>query len=157
MSMRVGIGYDIHCLEKKLKLTLGGIIIPYKMGLKGHSDADVLLHSVCDALLGAAKLGDIGEHFPDSDDSYKNISSTKLLGKTYKMVRNKGFLLVNLDATIFAQEPNFSKYKPRMEESISNIMDVSISLVNVKATTTEYLGVIGRREGIAAMCVVCLV
>lgn len=151
--MRVGIGYDIHRLVSGRKLVLGGIIIPFDKGLMGHSDADVLSHAVCDAILGAAGLGDIGMHFPDTDSQYKDINSLKLLARTYEMVHKKGFLIENIDATIFAEAPRLSDYRKEMEENIAREIASEPSRVNVKATTTEGLGLIGKGEGMGAMSV----
>ncbi len=151
--MRVGSGYDVHRLVQGRRLVLGGVPIPHDKGLEGHSDADVLLHAVCDALLGAAGLEDIGRHFPDTDGRFKDISSLLLLARTYDMVRRDGFTLVNLDATIFAQKPRMSPHRAAMRERISETLNVTPSSINIKATTTEGLGFIGRGEGIGAMCV----
>jgi 2-C-methyl-D-erythritol 2,4-cyclodiphosphate synthase len=151
--MRIGIGYDVHKLISGRKLVLGGVAIPFEKGLLGHSDADVLVHSICDALLGASGLGDIGLHFPDTDPKLKNISSIKLLKKVYKMVCEKGFNLKNLDSTVFAQEPKISPFREKMQQNIARAMNVNTNCINIKATTTEGLGVFGRGEGIGAMCV----
>jgi 2-C-methyl-D-erythritol 2,4-cyclodiphosphate synthase len=151
--MRSGIGYDIHRLVTGRKLILGGVEIPYEKGLLGHSDADVLIHAVCDALLGAAGLGDIGMHFPDTDPAYRGISSMVLLDRTVQLVASKGFSVINMDATILAQVPKLSPFKQAMQENLARILGVSIDCVNVKATTTEGLGAIGNAEGIAALCV----
>ena len=145
--MRVGTGYDVHKLISKRKLILGGVAIPFEKGLIGHSDADVLVHSICDALLGAAGLGDIGLHFPDTDPKFKNISSIKLLEKTYQMVCKKGFNLKNLDSIVFAQEPKISPFREKMQQNIARAMNVNQNCVNVKATTTEGMGIFGRGEG----------
>lgn len=154
--MRIGLGYDVHRLVKKRKLILGGVCIPYEKGLLGHSDADVLLHAICDALLGAAGLGDIGEHFPDTDAVFKDIDSLVLLKKTFSMVIEKGFEIENLDATIFAQQPKISPYKEKMKQKISETLEILPDCINVKATTTEGLGTIGEGDGVAAMCVALL-
>ena len=154
--MRVGQGYDIHRLVPGLKLVLGGVLIPFEKGLLGHSDADVLVHAVCDALLGAAGLGDIGLHFPDTDKKYKDISSMILLGETYKMIREKGLTLINIDTTVFAQAPKLAPYKNKMENNIARAVELEPDRVNIKATTTEGLGMIGKGEGIAAMCIALL-
>ncbi len=151
--MRVGIGYDIHRLVSGRKLILGGVTIPFDKGLIGHSDADVLVHAVCDSLLGAAGLGDIGFHFPDTDSEYKNISSLKLLARTYKMINKKGFLIENIDTTIFAEAPKLSPYRKEMEENIARTIGLESDRINVKATTTEGLGLIGKGEGVGAMSV----
>jgi 2-C-methyl-D-erythritol 2,4-cyclodiphosphate synthase len=151
--MRVGIGYDVHKLETGRLLILGGIRIPFEKGLLGHSDADVLVHAICDALLGAAGLGDIGLHFPDSDARYKDISSLILLTRTCEKVRAKGFAIGNIDSIVFAQAPEISPHRQSMREKLAATMDVDAGSVNVKATTTEGLGLIGAGEGIAATCV----
>lgn len=149
--MRIGLGYDIHRLVFNRKLVLGGIFIPYEKGLLGHSDADVLVHAICDALLGAAGLGDIGLHFPDTDPQYKNIYSIVLLERTRKMLEEKGFRIINIDATIFAQEPRLSPYRKDMQHMLSKTLDIDPTCINIKATTTEGVGLIGNKEGIGAM------
>jgi 2-C-methyl-D-erythritol 2,4-cyclodiphosphate synthase len=151
--MRVGLGYDVHALVPGRPLTLGGVRIPYLLGLQGHSDADVLLHAISDALLGAIADRDIGKHFPDTDPQYKNIQSTLLLKKVAEKVREKGFHIVNIDSTIVAQKPKFSDFIPRMVSEIAGVLDMDAGRVNVKATTTEGLGFTGRGEGIAAYAV----
>jgi len=151
--MRVGFGYDVHALVPGRPLTLGGIRIPYLLGLQGHSDADVLLHAISDALLGAIADRDIGKHFPDTDPQYKNIQSTLLLKKVAAKVREKGFHIVNIDSTIVAQKPKLSDFIPRMVSEIAGVLDMDAGRVNVKATTTEGLGFTGRGEGIAAYAV----
>jgi 2-C-methyl-D-erythritol 2,4-cyclodiphosphate synthase len=151
--MRVGLGYDVHALVPGRPLTLGGIRIPYLLGLQGHSDADVLLHAICDALLGAIADRDIGKHFPDTDPQYKNIQSALLLKKVAAKVREKGFHIVNVDSTIVAQKPKLSDFIPRMVSEIAGILDMDAGKVNVKATTTEGLGFTGRGEGIAAYAI----
>lgn len=153
--MRVGFGYDVHALALERKLILGGVDIPFEKGLLGHSDADVLLHAIADSLLGAAALGDIGKHFPDSDPSYEGISSMILLKKTADLVRSKGYDIVNIDATVVAQKPKISTYSFQMISNIANCLGVDTSRVNVKATTTEKLGFEGREEGISSHCI-CL-
>ena len=154
--MRTGIGYDVHKLVKGRRLVLGGTVIPFEKGLLGHSDADVLVHAVCDALLGAAGLGDIGVHFPDTDPAYKDISSLTLLDRTAGMVREKGFAIQNLDAIVFAEAPKIRPYSQDMQQNLATTMNVDPGRVNIKATTTEGLGFIGKGEGIAAMCAVLL-
>ncbi len=154
--MRIGSGFDVHQLVEGRKLIIGGVDIPYEMGLLGHSDADVLLHAICDALLGAAALGDIGRHFSDSDAKYKNIDSRILLRETARMVANAGFRIGNVDATIIAQAPKMAPHIARMVENIASDLDVALNAVNVKATTTEKLGYTGRGEGIAAEAVALL-
>lgn len=153
---RVGLGYDIHRLVTGRKLILGGVPIPYDKGLLGHSDADVLLHAACDALLGAAGMGDIGEHFPDTDPEYKDACSIDLLVTTYRRIESRDLTLVNLDATVFAQAPRLAPYKAQMAQRMAESLNVDQGRINIKATTTEGLGVIGRGDGIAAMCVVLL-
>ncbi len=154
--MRIGMGYDVHRLVPERRLVIGGVTIPYEKGLLGHSDADVLLHAICDALLGAAGLGDIGGHFPDTDPAYRDIDSMKLLQSTYAMVREKGWRLVNIDATIFAQAPKMAPYRRRMAANIARALGAEQTRINIKATTTEGLGMIGRGEGIAAAGAVLL-
>ena len=151
--MRMGFGYDVHPFVSGRPLVLGGIQIPYLFGLKGHSDADVLIHAICDALLGAIAEGDIGRHFPDTDPQYRDIKSTILLKKVMDKVREKGFHLLNIDATIVAQKPKFSDIIPRMVKEIADVLEIEKERVNVKATTTEGLGFTGREEGIAAYAV----
>jgi len=151
--MRVGFGYDVHPFVSGRPLILGGIKIPYLFGLKGHSDADVLVHAICDALLGAVAEGDIGRHFPDTDAQYRDIQSTILLKKVLTKVREKGFRPVNIDATVVAQKPKLSEIIPRMVKEIANVLEIEAERVNVKATTTEGLGFTGREEGIAAYAV----
>ncbi len=152
--MRVGFGYDVHPLVEGRPLILGGIKIPYLYGLQGHSDADVLLHAISDALLGAIAEGDIGRHFPDTDPQYKNIRSTILLKKVMTRVREKGAHILNIDATILAQKPKLSDHIPRMVKEIADVLEIESGRINVKATTSEGLGFAGRGEGIAAYAVV---
>jgi 2-C-methyl-D-erythritol 2,4-cyclodiphosphate synthase len=154
--MRVGFGYDVHGFVPGRPLFLGGVEVPHTHGLLGHSDADVLLHAICDALLGAAGLGDIGRHFPDSDPAYKNISSLILFDRTVQLIREKGFRIGNIDSTLVLQKPKLAPYIPKMVEEISKAASISASRVNVKATTTERLGFTGREEGVAAYAVVLL-
>jgi 2-C-methyl-D-erythritol 2,4-cyclodiphosphate synthase len=151
--MRMGFGYDVHPFVSGRPLILGGIQIPYLYGLKGHSDADVLIHAICDALLGGIAEGDIGRHFPDTDPQYRDIKSTILLKKVVDKVREKGFHPLNIDATIVAQKPKFSDIIPRMVKEIADVLEIEPERVNVKATTTEGLGFTGREEGIAAYAV----
>jgi len=151
--LRVGIGYDIHRLVKGRPLILGGVPLVHEKGLLGHSDADVLVHAICDAILGAAGLGDIGMHFPDNDPQYKDISSLKLLSNACRMVAAKGFRIVNLDTIVFAEAPRLGSQRQDMQQMIAKTMSVAAEQVNIKATTTEGLGVIGKGEGIGAMCV----
>ena len=154
--MRVGIGYDVHRFTKKRELILGGVTIPNAQGLAGHSDADVLLHSIMDALLGAAALRDIGCHFPDTDEAYENVDSRMLLRETAALLRRKGYLIVNVDSTILCQKPKLASYIPLMITHIALDLELYPGAVNVKATTTEGLGSIGREEGIAAMAIALL-
>ena len=156
MSYRIGLGYDVHQLAVGETLWLGGILIPHDKGLVAHSDGDVLLHAICDALLGAAKLRDIGYHFPDTSSEFKNIDSKVLLAETYRLVSEKGFILVNLDATISAQRPKLKDFIPGMEEAIALVLKVDVDAINIKATTTEKLGFEGREEGISVQAVVLI-
>lgn len=153
--MRIGHGYDVHRLVEARKLILGGVEIPYELGLLGHSDADVLLHAVIDALLGAAALGDIGKLFPDSDPKYKDISSMLLLERAMERIRQKGFRVGNVDVTVIAQRPKLLHYIPRMRENLAQALELSVDRVNVKATTEEGLGFTGSGEGISCHAV-CL-
>lgn len=154
--MRIGHGYDVHKSVSDRKLYLGGVEIESDLGLLGHSDADVLLHAVCDALLGAAALGDIGKHFPDNDNRFKDISSLKLLEKTGRILSENGFKIINIDSTVIAQAPKISPFIEKMRENISKTLRVDISSVSVKATTEEGLGFTGSKQGIAAHAV-CLI
>lgn len=154
--MRIGMGYDVHRLTEGRKLIMGGVEIPYEKGLLGHSDADVLLHAVMDALLGAATLGDIGKHFPDTDEDYKDISSLKLLKRVGELLAENFFLIENIDATIIAQAPKMRPYIDTMRENIARELSLDISQVNVKATTEEGLGFTGSGEGISAQAVCML-
>lgn len=153
--MRIGHGYDVHRLVPERKLILGGVTIPHETGLLGHSDADVLLHAVMDALLGAAALGDIGKLFPDTDEAYRGISSMVLLEKVAEEIREKGYRVENLDVTVIAQRPKLRGYIPQMEENIAHTLGISLSQVNVKSTTEEHLGFTGDGSGMACHCV-CL-
>ena len=153
--MRIGQGYDVHKLTEGRKLIIGGVTIPFEKGLLGHSDADVLLHAVMDALLGAAALGDIGAHFPDTDDKYKGADSLKLLSEVGKMLDDKMLFIRNIDATIIAQAPKMRPYIDEMRKNIADTLDLDLDQVNVKATTEEHLGFTGRGEGISASAV-CL-
>lgn len=155
--IRFGQGFDVHQLGGEGPLLIGGISIPYEKGMIGHSDADVLLHTITDAILGALALGDIGKHFPDTDMSYKDADSAVLLRDVWLMVKEKGYKLNNLDATIIAQKPKMAPYIPQMKERIAELLEADIDQVNIKATTTEQLGFTGRKEGIASMAVVALV
>ena len=154
--MRVGMGYDVHRLTEGRDLILGGVQIPDSMGLVGHSDADVLLHAIMDALLGAAALGDIGKHFPDTDPKYKGISSMKLLEHVAQLLEEKGYLVENIDATIIAQKPKMRPYIEEMEKNIAKVLKIDVSQVNVKATTEEGLGFTGAEQGISAQAVCAL-
>lgn len=154
--IRIGHGYDVHKFTENRKCIIGGVDIPYEMGLLGHSDADVLLHAVCDALLGAAALGDIGKHFPDSDNAFSGIDSRILLRKTVELLTDKGFVIGNIDATIIAQKPKMAKYIDAMRQNIADDCKIDISFVNVKATTEEGLGFTGALEGISAHAV-CII
>lgn len=154
--MRIGHGYDVHRLVADRKLILGGVEIPYELGLLGHSDADVLYHAVCDALLGAAALGDIGKHFPDNDQNFKNIDSGILLIRVIELLKSKGFKPVNIDSTILAQKPKLAGFIPKMKKNIAEICGIEEDCVNVKATTEEGLGFTGDLSGIAAHAV-CLI
>ena len=152
-KMRIGIGYDVHRLVEGRKLILGGVTIPFEKGLLGHSDADVLIHAVCDALLGAAGLGDIGLHFPDTDPKLKDISSMIILSETFNLLKNKGFTVINLDSTIMAEEPKITPFRETIQKNIARTIEIEPECVNVKATTLETLGMIGKGEGIAALCI----
>ncbi|MBQ8878629.1 MAG: 2-C-methyl-D-erythritol 2,4-cyclodiphosphate synthase [Lachnospiraceae bacterium] len=154
--MRIGMGYDVHRLVEGRDLIMGGVKIPYQKGLLGHSDADVLLHAIMDALLGAAALGDIGKHFPDTDPAYKGISSIKLLEKVGELLNENGFLIENIDATIIAQAPKMRPHIDTMRENIAAALDIEISQVNVKATTEEGLGFTGTGEGISSQAICML-
>lgn len=153
--MRVGLGYDVHKLVQNRDLIIGGVNIPYEKGLLGHSDADVLLHAISDSLLGAAGLGDIGTHFPDTDPKYKGISSIILLEKVGELLNLKGYRIGNIDATIIAQRPKMLPYIMDMKNNISKALNISIDAINVKATTEEGLGFTGNGEGISSQCI-CL-
>lgn len=156
MSFRIGSGVDFHQLTEGRELWIGGVKIPHHKGSLGHSDADVLLHAICDALLGALSLGDIGLHFPNTDPAYKNIDSKLLLQKTVEMVRDKGFRIVNIDSTLCLQEPKIKPYVSSMREVIAGISGIQTSDVSVKATTTENMGFVGREEGLMAYATVLL-
>jgi len=153
---RIGIGYDAHRFEENRRLVLGGVEIPYSKGLKGHSDADVLVHAVCDAILGALALGDIGEHFPDTDNRFKGISSLILLEEVNKKAFSLGYVVHNVDSVIVAQKPKLKPYKEMMKENIAKVLKIDKNSVSIKATTTEGLGFEGREEGISAYAVVLL-
>ena len=154
--MRIGQGYDVHKLVQGRDLILGGVNIPYEKGLLGHSDADVLVHAVMDALLGAAALGDIGQHFPDTDPAYKGISSIELLKKVGELLDGKGYVVENIDATIIAQRPKLAQYRPQMAANIADALHLDVSRVSVKATTEEGLGFTGTGEGISSQAITLL-
>ncbi len=154
--MRIGIGYDVHKLVKERPLILGGVNIPFELGLLGHSDADVLVHALMDAMLGALALGDIGQHFPDDDNTYKNADSMKLLGKVRDIIKSRGFEIVNIDSIIIAQKPKLKDYLPVMVKKICDVLELNTEQVSVKATTEEYLGFTGNLEGIKSQVVVLL-
>jgi 2-C-methyl-D-erythritol 2,4-cyclodiphosphate synthase len=153
---RIGQGIDFHQMVEGREFWLGGVLIPHSKGALGHSDADVLLHAICDALLGALGLGDIGKHFPDTDQSFKNIDSKILLQQSYQLIAERGYKVVNVDSTILLQAPKIMKYVPAMQEAISKILELDITDVSIKATTTEQLSFIGREEGIVATANVLL-
>lgn len=153
MNFRVGFGYDIHPFKEGRELWLGGIKIDYPFGLSGHSDADALIHAICDALLGAACLGNIGIHFPDTSDEFKNIDSKILLDRTLQLIRKNGYEIGNLDCTVCAEEPKLNPYIPAMQKCLSEIMNIKIDDISIKATTSEKMGFVGRKEGIAVYAV----
>lgn len=155
--MRVGLGYDVHKLVKGKKLIIGGVDIPYGKGLLGHSDADVLLHAVKDSILGAAALGDIGKHFPDTNQRYKDADSLELLRKINILINSKGYTVNNLDTIIFAQKPKMAPYIEQMKNNIALALNIEVERINIKATTTEGLGFIGKGEGIAASSIASIV
>lgn len=154
MDIRIGYGYDVHAFEPGEGLMLGGVHIPYQKSLKGHSDADVLLHAMTDALLGAVSMGDIGTHFPDTDPEFKNADSLKLMQKVYGLIRSKGYQLSNIDSTVVAEEPKLNPFIPEMVKTISQALDVDSGRISIKATTGEKMGFVGRGEGIAVQSVV---
>lgn len=156
MSYRIGFGVDFHQLAQGREFWLGGVLIPHAKGAIGHSDADVLLHAICDALLGAACLGDIGIHFPDTDATYKNIDSKILLGKTIALVNKEGYSVVNIDSTLCLEEPKIKSYIGNMQKEIAAILNISERAVSIKATTTEQMGFVGRKEGLVAYATVLL-
>ena len=155
--MRIGMGYDVHKLTEGRDLILGGVNIPWEKGLLGHSDADVLIHAVMDALLGAAALGDIGKHFPDTDPAYKGISSVKLLVYVAELLKENGYTIGNIDATIIAQKPKMAPHIPQMRKNMAEAMGIPESSLNIKATTEEGLGFTGRQEGISAQAICLLI
>lgn len=156
-QFRTGLGYDVHQFSADRKLILGGVEIPYEKGLLGHSDADVLLHSICDAMLGALALGDIGQHFPDTDMKYKGADSKILLQNVYRLIMGKGYVLGNLDCMLVMQKPKVAPYVNRMRETIAGILNSDIDDVSIKATTNEKMGFVGREEGAAAFTTVLLI
>ncbi len=156
MNMRIGQGFDVHAFAENRKLVLGGVEIPYHLGLAGHSDADVLVHAICDALLGAACLGDIGHHFPDTDPALAGVDSTILLAKVNQSIQDLGYRIGNIDATVIAQKPKLATYIEPMRVRLADVLNVDVTAINLKATTTEKLGFTGRGEGIAAQAVVLL-
>jgi len=156
MNIRVGFGYDVHPFAANRELWLGGILVKHEKGLAGHSDADVLIHALCDALLGAAGLRDIGYHFPDTADEFENIDSKILLAKTMNLLNEKGFSVGNVDCTVCAEEPKLNAYIPQMQTCLANLMQLDETDVSIKATTSEKLGFVGRKEGIAAYAVVLI-
>lgn len=153
MKFRVGHGYDVHRFAENRKLVLGGVEIPYEKGLLGHSDADVLVHAVMDSLLGAAALGDIGTHFPDTDERYRGADSMRLLTAVCMLIAENGYAISNIDATIIAQAPKLKEYIPKMRNKIADVLEIDVDCVSIKATTEEKLGFTGRLEGISAHCV----
>jgi 2-C-methyl-D-erythritol 2,4-cyclodiphosphate synthase len=156
MPFRIGIGTDVHALKENRRLMLGGVHVPFPKGLSGHSDADVLVHALCDALLGAAALGDLGSHFPDTNEKFKDADSLLLLKEVGKMIRNSGYQIGNVDAVIVAQKPKIAPFISEMQKTLSGVLNISIHQVSIKATTTDDLGFVGREEGIAAQVVVLL-
>lgn len=156
MSFRIGYGYDVHRLAEGESLWLGGVLVPHNKGTIAHSDGDVLIHALCDAMLGAAKLGDIGRHFPDTSSEFKNIDSKLLLTRTNSLIAAKGYQVGNLDVTVAAQKPKLKPYIPEMEETLARILEIDADAVSIKATTTEELGFEGREEGISVHAVVLL-
>ena len=153
---RTGFGFDVHAFAENRKLIIGGVEIPYEKGLLGHSDADVLLHAISDALLGALALGDIGQHFPDTDESYKDADSMDLLKKVYEMVLQNGYSLGNIDAVVAMQKPKILPYVMKMRENIASLFKVELNMISIKATTTEKLGFVGRGEGVSAFATVLI-
>ncbi len=156
MSFRIGFGIDFHQLVEGRDLWIGGVKIPHHKGAKGHSDADVLLHAICDGLLGALALGDIGVHFPDTDDTYKNIDSKILLEKTFQMIEEKGYSIVNIDSSLCLESPKIKTFVPVMQQTIASILKVLPEDISIKATTTEKMGFVGREEGLVAYATVLL-
>lgn len=155
-NFRIGHGYDVHKLIENRELVLGGVVVPHSLGLLGHSDADVLLHAIMDAIIGAMALGDIGKHFPDTDEKYKGISSLALLEHVTALMRENFYVIVNVDATIVAQKPKLSPYIHQMRQNVANTLGCDVERINIKATTEEHLGFTGREEGISAHSVVLI-
>lgn len=155
-DIRTGIGFDVHAFAENRKLIIGGVEIPFDKGLLGHSDADVLLHAICDAILGALSLGDIGQQFPDTDDKYKNADSKKLLREVYQMIDERGYSISNIDSVLTLQNPKLAPYILQMRKVISEIVKIDIDRISIKATTTEKLGFVGREEGVSAFATVLL-
>lgn len=155
-TFRTGLGIDVHAFTENRKLIIGGIEIPYEKGLAGHSDADVLLHAISDALLGALSLGDIGQHFPDTDSKYKNIDSKNLLKEVYNLIKKREYIISNIDSVLTLQKPKLAPFIPQMKITIAKILECSEDQISVKATTTEKLGFVGREEGITAFATVLL-
>ena len=156
MAYRIGFGVDFHQLAEGREFWLGGVLIPHTRGALGHSDADVLIHAICDALLGALALGDIGQHFPNTDAAYKNIDSKILLAKSYSLVKERGWRVVNLDSSVTLEAPKIMRYTPAMREVLAGLLEIGVEDVSIKATTTEKMGFVGRGEGIVAYAVVLL-
>ena len=156
MKIRVGFGFDVHQLKEGLDFWLGGIVVPHSKGGLGHSDADVLIHTICDALLGAANMGDIGKHFPDTDLEYKGIDSKKLLKEVIKIISEKGYSINNIDSTICLQKPKIGSYIPKMQKVLASCMNIDIEDISIKATTTEKLSFVGREEGVSAYATVLI-
>jgi len=154
---RIGIGFDVHAFTDNRKLIIGGVDIPFEKGLAGHSDADVLLHAISDALLGSISAGDIGQHFPDTDPKYKNANSLTLLKHVYELVKRKGYSIGNIDAVITAQRPKLANYIPLMQKNISEVLQTEVENISIKATTTEKLGFVGREEGLSAFASVLII
>jgi 2-C-methyl-D-erythritol 2,4-cyclodiphosphate synthase len=154
--MRIGFGYDVHRFETGRELWLGGVLVPHHKGLAGHSDADVLIHAICDALLGAAAMGDIGRHFPDNDASFKGIDSKLLLAKTIQLLKQAGYQVINIDSTLAMQQPRISPYIEVMRETLAAVIGIESAQISIKATTTEKLGFEGREEGISAYAIVMI-
>jgi 2-C-methyl-D-erythritol 2,4-cyclodiphosphate synthase len=154
--MRIGLGYDVHRFETGRELWLGGVLVPHHKGLAGHSDADVLIHAICDALLGAAAMGDIGRHFPDNDASFKGIDSKLLLAKTIQLLKQAGYQVINIDSTLAMQQPRISPYIEVMRETLAAVIGIESAQISIKATTTEKLGFEGREEGISAYAIVMI-